>query len=79
MELSTIREAFKESEEYREIIEHSEETCQSDIFSAFMDYYRFDNPAPLEFLRSVLGEKGELSDEEIVILLSNVTRQLYYE
>jgi hypothetical protein len=75
-------EALRENEEYREVWEHSESTGNPDLFSSFLDYHGFNTPpeiSPFEFLKTLLIEKGELSVEEVVVLLTNISNCFYGE
>jgi hypothetical protein len=83
MELSRITEALREGEEYREVLAWAEEKGETDLFSAFLSYHDFDpdseSASPFLLAKEILTERGELSQEEIVLLLCRMSETFFNE
>lgn len=77
-----VSEALKESEDYHGVLEYAKETENDDLFSAFLSYHNLHSDSevsPFLFLKSVLESRGELSVEEIVLLLCNISGVFFDE
>lgn len=80
MEPQEIVEALKEGEEYHDLLTWAEEEEKTDLFSAFLSYHGFPQSSPsFRLVREILIEKGELSEQEVVILLCSMSDLFFNE